>query len=202
MTVSRRVLLAQAALSTLFALPAFGDTAAYRYDSLGRLTRVIYDGGPTIFYFYDAAGNRTQVTRQATPTFNATINLTSSPANLRALADAAGYQGDQPANLTVLVASNVTVQGAAASFNPGANGIAIDSGVWPTSSYAIVIDLQVSGKVYGGGRWNRHGKSWRVWYNVWRRRGRRGRDRVSRSNNGSWRRRRCSGRCRREWCRG
>ncbi len=33
-------------------------SVTYKYDSLGRLTQVIYDDGKTITYVYDEAGNR------------------------------------------------------------------------------------------------------------------------------------------------
>jgi uncharacterized protein RhaS with RHS repeats len=39
-------------------------SASYTYDSLGRLTKVVYSDGAktsTITYSYDAAGNRTSV---------------------------------------------------------------------------------------------------------------------------------------------
>lgn len=43
---------------------AVAGTSTYTYDSLGRLTRVVYNNGTTtttINYSYDAAGNRTSV---------------------------------------------------------------------------------------------------------------------------------------------
>ncbi len=51
-----------AALATCTA--AFAASAAYTYDALGRLTKVVYSDGTktsTITYTYDAAGNRTSV---------------------------------------------------------------------------------------------------------------------------------------------
>jgi len=46
------------------AKPCFGqqsDTITYTYDSLNRLTQVVYSSGPIITYTYDAAGNRTSI---------------------------------------------------------------------------------------------------------------------------------------------
>ena len=44
-------------------------SGSYTYDTLGRLTSVIYDNGLCIAYSYDAAGNRTSIS-----------NATNSPA--------------------------------------------------------------------------------------------------------------------------
>ncbi|MCF6196799.1 MAG: hypothetical protein L3J50_08860 [Emcibacter sp.] len=49
-----------ATMLTLFSQTSF--SATYEYDALGRLTKVIYQGGSTVEYSYDAAGNRTQYT--------------------------------------------------------------------------------------------------------------------------------------------
>lgn len=38
---------------------ALAGSAAYQYDTLGRLTQVAYSNGVVINYTYDAAGNRT-----------------------------------------------------------------------------------------------------------------------------------------------
>lgn len=85
----------------------------------------------------------------ATPpsAFSTTINLTSgSGINLRSLADAAGYTGDSDATITFNVPNGVTVRGLS-------SGIGIDTGTWPTSSYAIALTLvvQSGGVVDGGG---------------------------------------------------
>lgn len=81
--------------------------------------------------------------------FSATIDLTSSSsgANLRTLADTAGYTGLSDATITFRVPSGVLVQGL------GGGGKGIDTGTWPDSAYTIDIDLVVQGggKVYGGG---------------------------------------------------
>lgn len=50
------------------ATPAAADT--YRYDVLGRLTRVTYTNGAVVHYAYDAAGNRTTVIADPTGTAN------------------------------------------------------------------------------------------------------------------------------------
>jgi YD repeat-containing protein len=39
---------------------AWAGSAAYKYDTLGRLSTVTYSNGVTIVYTYDAAGNRLQ----------------------------------------------------------------------------------------------------------------------------------------------
>lgn len=47
-----------AALMATASLQAATGSAAYTYDSLGRLTQVTYDNGTTIVFSYDAVGNR------------------------------------------------------------------------------------------------------------------------------------------------
>jgi hypothetical protein len=86
----------------------------------------------------------------ATPpgAFTATIGVPSGSAvNLRTLADAAGYTGNSDATITFNVPSGVTVTGLASG------GIGIDTGSWPTISYAIALTLAVQngGSVSGGG---------------------------------------------------
>lgn len=80
--------------------------------------------------------------------FTATINLTSSSgSNLRSIANANGYTGNSDATITFNVPNGVTIRGAA----PG--GIGINTGTWPTGSYAIALTLvvQSGGIVDGGG---------------------------------------------------
>lgn len=93
----------------------------------------------------------------ATPpsAFSATINLpSSSGANLRSLAEAAGYTGMSDATITFKVPNGVTVRGLAGA--PG--GYGIDSGTWPSSSYAIALTLVVeSGGIVDGGGGNGNG---------------------------------------------
>ena len=43
---------------TLLVSVVSGDEAAYEYDKLGRLIKVIYEDGPQFYYYYDKAGNR------------------------------------------------------------------------------------------------------------------------------------------------
>lgn len=62
---SGRVLAGIAA--TLSAAAAFAGSATYTYDSLGRLSKVVYANGVTIIYSYDAAGNRTSTTVTGAP---------------------------------------------------------------------------------------------------------------------------------------
>jgi YD repeat-containing protein len=170
MSMSRRALFAKALLAGLIsewlrtkeAAAQTAETAQYTYDAQGRLTRVVYANGVTIDYAYDTAGNRTQVVRAGgSPPpppppppggFSATIDLTStsSGANLRSLADSAGYNGAQNATVAFEVENGVIVAGAAGSPN---GGIGIDSGVWPTGSHTITLTLTVKsgGVVRGGG---------------------------------------------------
>jgi YD repeat-containing protein len=42
-------------------LASSSDTATYTYDSLNRITKVVYSSGASITYTYDAAGNRTSL---------------------------------------------------------------------------------------------------------------------------------------------
>lgn len=52
---------------TLSAAAAFAGSASYTYDSLGRLTKVVYSNGVTIVYSYDQTGNRTSTTVTGAP---------------------------------------------------------------------------------------------------------------------------------------
>ncbi len=164
MSISRRLLLTRVFLigvTNLLLAPrdnAHAENIQYVYDELGRLTRATYPNGVTVDYSYDAAGNRTQVVRAggASPPpspppggFSATIAITGTgPVNLRALADAAGYTGAQNATVTFTLASGVAIAGAAGA---PSGGVAVDTGVWPTTTFAISLTLQISGKIYGGG---------------------------------------------------
>ncbi|MGN6817792.1 MAG: phage tail protein [Sphingomonas sp.] len=79
--------------------------------------------------------------------FSASIALTGGSAiNLRSLADAAGYTGASDATVTFTVPTGVTIRGLS-------SGIGIDTGTWPTSSYAISLTLvvQSGAAVEGGG---------------------------------------------------
>lgn len=106
----------------------------------------------TTTYTLTASGPGGQSTSQATVTvnpgsgFNQTIQIAGTgPVNLRWLADAAGYNGAQNATVIFQLAAGVTITGAVNG------GIAIDTGTWPTGTYAINLALQISGKAYGGG---------------------------------------------------
>lgn len=145
---------ASAGLAGLIAPALATETTQYWYDSLGRVIRVQFQDGSTVVYSYDAAGNRTAVARTSSPpstTFTATIPITGSgPANLLSLANAAGYDGSKDANVTFTLASGVTITGTSGgSGNPGGPGI--DVGNWPITQFYIVLALQISGTVYGGG---------------------------------------------------
>ncbi len=130
--------------------------------------QALHEGGTYILIVGSSTGNAPTGTAQAnsywdviaapgadgnpaTPpsAFTATIDLTNSStgANLRALADAAGYTGHSDATITFRVPASVTINGA-----PN-GGIAIDTGTWPTSSYTIALSVQVmnGGVVNGGG---------------------------------------------------
>jgi hypothetical protein len=50
--------LAVAGAIALVSAAAFAATATYTYDSLGRLSKIVYSSGVVITYTYDAAGNR------------------------------------------------------------------------------------------------------------------------------------------------
>lgn len=133
----------------LLAGDAAADTATYVYDPLGRLIRVQLSDGTIIVYDYDAAGNRTRQVRGNGNPFSQTLQITGTgPVNLRTIADQAGYTGITNATITFQVAAAVTLMGAQGAPN---GGICIDTGLWPSSQYAISLALQVSGKIYGGG---------------------------------------------------
>jgi len=150
MRIARRHLLSGLAGAALISAskPALAQSVqTYTYDALGRLIKVVYADGSSVRYAYDATGNRRFIV-QAVPggSFTTTIPITGTGAvNLRTLAEDAGYDGTQNANVTFTLASGVTITGAAGG------GIAIDSGTWPTSSYTITLALQISGTVRGGG---------------------------------------------------
>lgn len=148
MTHSRRSLLVQSGLvlAGMGVRPSIAHAQTYQYDALGRLTRVTFPDGRFVVYAYDAAGNRTLVIHSDGGAFTATLQVTGSgPANLRTIANAAGYNNAQHANITFQVASGVTISGA-----PG-GGIGVDTGAWPSDVLDITLALQISGKVYGGG---------------------------------------------------
>jgi YD repeat-containing protein len=151
MKISRRNTLAQLLLggvAWLVGRDALADTVTYTYDALGRVVTATYQDGAVITYTYDPAGNRTQVTQALGP-FAATIAITGTgPVNLRTLANTAGYDGARNATVLFTLANGVTVTGAAGAPN---GGVGIDTGTWPTGSYTIDLDLQISGNVYGGG---------------------------------------------------
>lgn len=158
MTVSRRVMFARLFLAGLVAAllqtPARADTAQYVYDAHGRLVRVTYSNGVVVDYSYDNAGNRTQVVRTTSPpppppsTFTQTIAIIGAgPVNLRSLADAVGYNGAQNANVTYTLASGVTITGVAGNANAPNGAIALDTGTWPTGTYAISLAIQITGNV-------------------------------------------------------
>jgi len=143
-----------AGISGLIA-PAFAtDTTQYWYDSQGRVIRVQFQDGSTVVYSYDAAGNRTQVARTSSPpsnTFTATIAITGpGPINLYTLATAAGYDGTRDANVTFTLDSSVTIIGSP-NFDSPDSGHGIDVGDWPITQFYLVLALQISGTVYGGG---------------------------------------------------
>lgn len=155
MTLSRRTMLMGASAVCVFAQSSqrsalANDTAQYSYDALGRLIRVELSDGTLITYTYDAAGNRTQVVHGDVP-FNQTIQITGTgPVNLRTLANNAGYSGATDATIIFQVGSSVTISGAGGAAE-ASGGRGIDTGTWPSGSFAISLTLQVSGKVYGGG---------------------------------------------------
>ena len=75
-------------VSLLFALAlcpqAFADSVSYTYDSLNRLTSIIYGNGQQITYTYDAAGNRTAYTVAGAE--SGTIHVNPEPADMNAAA--------------------------------------------------------------------------------------------------------------------
>src|SRR5690349_17274818 len=113
--------------------------------SLNRRTLFVRAGAVALL----ATGAAAPRARAQTEAFNATIPLTGDgPINLRALADAAGFNGAQDATIAFELGSDVTIVG-----SPGApdGGPAIDTGEWPSASHAIALSLVVDGKAYGGG---------------------------------------------------
>lgn len=69
-----------------------------------------------------------------------TITLTET-ANLRALANAVGYNGESYANIVFVVPKGVTIAG-----KPGGKGI--ETGKWPPG---VTLGLAINGRVCGGG---------------------------------------------------
>jgi len=114
---------------------------------------VVVTPGVTTTYTLTVTGALgSQQTAQATVTvnpnsFNQTLQVTGTgPVNLRTLANNAGYNGAQNANIVFEVSNGVTITG-----NGG--GIAIDTGTWPGAPYTITLSLVVKtgGIVRGGG---------------------------------------------------
>lgn len=127
---------------------SFSGTTGYKYDDLGRLVKVTPPSGTTTCYTYDAADNRTALqsggscsSSSSSSSSGSVIQITSA-ANLRTLANAAGYTGAAPGNYQFEIASGVTVMGAAGG------GKGIDTGTWPAGS---ALTLTVKGNLYGGG---------------------------------------------------
>ena len=68
MKVPNTTSILRAAVALLFALAGLGvhaEAQTYRYDDLGRLTRIQYADGTSIGYAYDANGNRISLTANA-----------------------------------------------------------------------------------------------------------------------------------------
>ena len=63
--MKKTLVLALAGSAVLLGTPAFGETASYAYDALGRLVASVHDQGATATattaYWIDAAGNRTKL---------------------------------------------------------------------------------------------------------------------------------------------
>ncbi len=132
-------------------------TESFAYDELGRLIQIGHGDGSTVDQVFDAAGNRLTVVGTKTPpvdpdpptpvTFERTLALSPSSGqtvDLRAVANAAGYNGQQPAKIIFDVPAGVAIIAA-----PG--GAALVSGEWPTGAYTIDVALKVTGQIYGGG---------------------------------------------------
>jgi YD repeat-containing protein len=152
--------LALAALLTASGSLAAQVNESFAYDELGRLIQVTHGDGSTVDHVFDAAGNRLTVVGSKKPVdpdppvdppkpvaFERTLALSPTSGqtvDLRAVANAAGYNGQQPAKIIFDVPAGVSIIAA-----PG--GVAMVSGEWPTGTYAIDIALKVSGQVYGGG---------------------------------------------------
>jgi len=125
---------------------SISGTTTYKYDDLGRLVRVTTPGSRQTSYSYDKADNRVQEATTSSSSSSSSsgptvINVTAA-SNLRTLANNAGYTGGAGANYQFVVASGVTITGAAGG------GKGVDTGTWPSDA---VLTLIVSGNVYGGG---------------------------------------------------
>lgn len=148
---SRRKLLGgTVAIATVSGIAAIASrsisgTTTYKYDDLGRLVQVTMPGSRQTSYSYDKTDNRIQEATTSSSSSSSSgptvINVTAA-SNLRTLANNAGYTGAAGANYQFVVASGVTVMGAAGA------GKGIDTGIWPSGS---TISLIINGNVYGGG---------------------------------------------------
>ena len=85
---ARTALTALAAVALLPASALAGTQ--YRYDALGRLTRVTYDSGVVVQYSYDPAGNHSQVVATGVPVPNLLPVANTDSANVTAAAAGGG----------------------------------------------------------------------------------------------------------------
>jgi len=141
--------------STTLSWTSENATSASIDNGVGSVTpvaggSVVVSPSSTTTYTLTLSNPGGQTTLQATVTVNADFNQTiavtgAGPVDLRALAQAAGYDGLRNAVVTFQVGSGVTISGASGG------GVAIDTGAWPSSDFAMSLALQVSGKVHGGG---------------------------------------------------
>lgn len=90
-----------------------------------------------------AAGGLTAASASAQTQSPAPVVIqVTQPANLRVLADQAGYTGDPHANYVFNVAEKTVIMG------PPGGKSAIDTGDWPDG---VTLALTIGGNVYGGG---------------------------------------------------
>lgn len=102
-----------------------------------------------------AAPGETGASGTPPPTLTTTITVTAGEGliNLRALADAAGYTGQQNANITFNIHPAINTGRFGLKGPAGGNGgNAIDTGEWPLPSlWTTTLTLNIRRNVYGGG---------------------------------------------------